>query len=289
MTDQQKSGPGLPKPKMQTMTRHTLQAQTAQPQRRPADKDPAEAAADKAKGGPASSQAKPGRSAPPAAEAQKQRQPAPAELETDMAEEDAESDDEYNAWAAENPEEAENLERITIGMAKGEISPAEAYGFSIQDMAEAAVLGSEQLEAGNLESAVIIFEGLVTAEPKIPQFRASLGQCYEKLGYNEEALESYASALILYAVIDDSKYEDILDVALLRAILLVKLERELEAIEDLTRVVPPNTDLDQAPPALVQSYVMLMNLLEKAAKKEEELAAAAPPAGDAVAPEAPPA
>jgi tetratricopeptide (TPR) repeat protein len=153
-------------------------------------------------------------------------------------------------------------------------------------MAEAAVLGAEQLDAGNLESAVIIFEGLVTAEPKIPQFRVSLGQCYEKLGFNEEALESYASALILYAVIEDSKYEDILDAALLRATLMVKLDREVEAIEDLTRVVPPNVDLEEAPPALVQSYIMLMNLLEKAAKREEEMAAEGGSADAEAAPEA---
>jgi Flp pilus assembly protein TadD len=83
-------------------------------------------------------------------------------------------------------------------------------------MAEAAVLGAEQLEKGNLESAVIIFEGLVTAEPKIPQFRVSLGQCYEKLGFIEEALDSYASAIILYAAIEEAKLDDVVDAMLLR-------------------------------------------------------------------------
>jgi tetratricopeptide (TPR) repeat protein len=255
MSDQGKSGPGLPKPKMQTMSRHTLQAQQAAP-------------------------AQKGRTAPAAKDEPSPKQPAPAEAQAQ--EEPGMSEDEFEAWAAENPEEAENLERITIGMAKGEISPAEAYGFSIEDMAEAAVLGSEQYEKGNLESAVIIFEGLVTAEPKIPQFRVSLGQCYEKLGFNEEALEAYASALILYAAIGTAKIEEIMDPAMLRAGLLIRLGRELEAIEDLTRVVPPDLDVDQAPPVMVQAYVMLYNLLEKAAKDEEEAAkaaaAAAPPA-----------
>jgi tetratricopeptide (TPR) repeat protein len=258
MTDQQKSGPGLPKPKMQTMSRHTLQAQQAAPAQKraaPAQKDEA---------------------------APKQ---AAAAAEEQLQEETAMSEEEYEAWAAENPEEAENLERVVVGMAKGEISPAEAYGISVQDMAEAAVLGAEQLEKGNIESAVIIFEGLVTAEPKIPQFRVSLGQCYEKLGFNEEALEAYASALLLYAAIGDVQLEEIMDPALLRAGLLIRLDREAEAIEDLTRVVPPDLDVEKAPPILVQAYVMLYNLLEKAAKAEEEAAKAAA----AAQPQAPPA
>lgn len=173
------------------------------------------------------------------------------------------TDEEYEAWAKENPEEAENLERITIGMAKGEISPAEAFGISVQELAEAAVLGAEALEAGNLESAVIIFEGLVTAEPNVPQFRVSLGQCYERLGYTEEALDSYSSALVLYSMIEEAPIEDIVDAALMKATLLIKDGRELEALEDLEGLIPEDFDPEEASPSMMQVYGVLMNLLDK--------------------------
>ena len=262
MSDQPKSGQGAPQPKMQTMSRHTMSAQT-QKQR------PAQSAAPGGKG--------------PA------RQAAPAEAEPETQAEELASEEEYEAWAAEHPDEAARLEAVTIGMAKGEISPAEAYGITMEDMAEAAVLGSEQLEKGNLESAVIIFEGLVTAEPKIPQFRVSLGQCYEKLGFTEEALDSYASGIILYAAIEEAKLDDIVDAMLLRSTLLIREGRDYEAIDDLSKIVPENLDLNQASPALAQCYILLMNALERVAKIEEAAAAAQPAADAAPAGDAPPA
>jgi tetratricopeptide (TPR) repeat protein len=245
MTERTGQG-GAPKPKMQPMTRHTVQAAQAagQAQRRP-----------------------------PAPEA---RQAAPPE---EAAGEDVMSQEEYEAWAAEHPDDADRLEKVTLGLAKGLITPAEAYGISVQDMAEAAVLGSEAFEAGNLESAVIIFEGLVTADPNVPMFRVSLAQCYEKMGYNEEAIDNYGVALDLYEAIEGTKLEDLADALVLRSALLVNTGREAEALEDLEYFLPEEpADLGNATPSIQQGYAMLMSLLEKASKAEEAAAAAAAPA-----------
>ncbi len=187
----------------------------------------------------------------------------------DVVEEEM-TDEEYDTWAKENPEEAENLERVTIGMAKGDISPAEAFGISMEELAEAAVLGAEALDAGNVDSAVIIFEGLVTAEPNVPQFRVSLGQCYEKLGYVEEALDSYGSALVLYSVIENAPIEEIIDAAMMKATLLIHEGRDEEAFEDLEGLIPEDFDPDDAPPALLQVYGVVLNLLDKLAPEDEE-------------------
>jgi tetratricopeptide (TPR) repeat protein len=202
---------------------------------------------------------------PPSKAAEQKR----AKSTEDLPAEEAMSPEEFDDWAAENPDEAKALEEITIGMAKGEITPAEAYGISVQELAEAAVLGAEAIEAGNLDSAVIVFEGLVTADPNVPSFRTSLGQCYEKLGYEQEALDSYGAALDLYAMIDGVPVDEVADAVVLRSMLLLKQGREEEALQELEDFVPPDLDPSTASPPLVQAYAMLLNLLEKAAAQEE--------------------
>jgi len=154
------------------------------------------------------------------------------------------SQQEYETWRNEKPEEAAAVETMVQQMAKGEVSPAEALGISDAELAYAARLGAEQLELGQHENARRIFLGLTTAEPSVPHFHVSLGQVYAATQRHEEAYDALSDGIELFTKLPKDKLpmDLFIDAILLRGQTLVRLKRPEDAISDLSVVLDAYQD-----------------------------------------------
>lgn len=77
----------------------------------------------------------------------------------------------------------------------GEITPGEFLGMSTESLYKLATVGHEMLKTGQLQAALDIFEGLVSASPYDSVFHCHLAATYARLERLEEARESYTQAL----------------------------------------------------------------------------------------------
>jgi tetratricopeptide (TPR) repeat protein len=154
------------------------------------------------------------------------------------------SEQDYEAWRSEKPQEAEALDSMVEMMAKGEVTPAEAFGISDSELAYAARLGAEQLELGQYENARKIFLGLTTAEPSVPHFHVSLGQVYAALQRHSEAYHALSDGIELFTKLPKHELPGdlFIDAVLLRGQTLIRLRRPEEAVEDLTVVLAAYQD-----------------------------------------------
>ena len=148
------------------------------------------------------------------------------------------NEQDYQAWRDEKPDEALALEGLVEQMAKGQVSPAEAFGISDGELAYAARLGAEQIELGRYENARKIFLGLTTAEPSVPHFHVSLGQAYAALQRHVEAFQALSAGLDRFAELpsDQVPGDLYIDAVLLRGQTLVRLHRPEAAVDDLMAV-----------------------------------------------------
>jgi Flp pilus assembly protein TadD len=74
---------------------------------------------------------------------------------------------------------------------------AEIEGMTSHEAGKVAQLGCDLAEAGFLDDARVIFEGLIAGNPRDVAARAALGTVYQKLGRMDEALAEYGAALDL--------------------------------------------------------------------------------------------
>ncbi|OGF65098.1 MAG: hypothetical protein A2Y62_10485 [Candidatus Fischerbacteria bacterium RBG_13_37_8] len=92
-------------------------------------------------------------------------------------------------------EKEQSALRLLEDIAEGKRTFAEVFGISIEEMYSVAQAGFNLLVSGNRDEAEIIFEGLVTINPRDPYFRTILGSIYLKKGYFEQAIAEYSMAL----------------------------------------------------------------------------------------------
>jgi tetratricopeptide (TPR) repeat protein len=97
----------------------------------------------------------------------------------------------------------ENMETALVESMKsylrGETTWAQLEGMTLEEARGIAQLGCDLAEAGRLEEARILFEGLVAGNPKDASSQAALGTVYQKLGRLDEALAAYEAALAVDA------------------------------------------------------------------------------------------
>jgi len=72
---------------------------------------------------------------------------------------------------------------------------AEIVGMSSKEAKAIAEIGSDLANAGRLEEARIVYEGLVVMNPKDAAARAALGTVYQKQGRLKDAMEEYSAAI----------------------------------------------------------------------------------------------
>ncbi len=72
---------------------------------------------------------------------------------------------------------------------------AEVEGMTWEEAKAIAQMGCELADAGQLNEAKVLFEGLVAGNPKDSASLAALGTVYQKLGRLEEAQAQYSAAL----------------------------------------------------------------------------------------------
>jgi Flp pilus assembly protein TadD len=92
-----------------------------------------------------------------------------------------------------------NVEALQVARAlvSGELTLAELEGMTYEDAQECARVGVELAEAGRLEEARIVFEGLTASNLRDSAAWGALGTVYQKLGRAEDALAAYATCLRL--------------------------------------------------------------------------------------------
>jgi len=79
----------------------------------------------------------------------------------------------------------------------GEITPAEFLGMSTESLYKVATMGYELFKSGQIQGALEIFEGLVSASPYDSVFHTHLAATYARLERFDEALAEYTRALEL--------------------------------------------------------------------------------------------
>jgi len=79
--------------------------------------------------------------------------------------------------------------------ARGELTWAEVEGLTFERATAIAQIGCDLAQAGRLEEARVIFEGLVTMNPSDSGAAGALGTVFQRLGCLDEALAAYDSAL----------------------------------------------------------------------------------------------
>lgn len=87
--------------------------------------------------------------------------------------------------------------RLVVELVRGTRTLAEITGMTSKDAAELARRGEALADDGNLESARVIFEGLVACNPRDVGAQAALGTLYEKLGRRQLAMDCFDAALAL--------------------------------------------------------------------------------------------
>ena len=79
--------------------------------------------------------------------------------------------------------------------AKGDMSFRQLHAVSTPDMMEMARIGHAMIEAGRLDDALVIFDGLHVLEPREPYFLTALGVIYFRKGDMEAAARFLDSAI----------------------------------------------------------------------------------------------
>ncbi len=90
--------------------------------------------------------------------------------------------------------QTESVQKLKA-FARGELTWAEVEGMTFAQAQAIAKVGCDLAEAGRLEEARILFEGLVAGNPKDAAAHAALGSVYQRLGRTEDALTEYSAAL----------------------------------------------------------------------------------------------
>lgn len=81
----------------------------------------------------------------------------------------------------------------------GVITLGELEGISKEEQYEMAALGHRNLQAGKLDAARKVFEGLVALDPKDAYFHLVLGSVAQRQDRNADAIKSYSRAITLDA------------------------------------------------------------------------------------------
>src|SRR5687768_7394816 len=89
----------------------------------------------------------------------------------------------------------DTMQQKLKSFARGEMTWAEVEGMTWEEANAIAQVGCELADAGRLQEARVIFEGLVAGNPKDSGTRAALGTVYQKLGRIEDALAEYTGAI----------------------------------------------------------------------------------------------
>ena len=76
-----------------------------------------------------------------------------------------------------------------------EMTLAETIGFTWSDAMTISEMAFDLVEAGNLDSAITLFHGLLALNPKHAAIQAALGAVYEKQGRLVEAEQAYSEAI----------------------------------------------------------------------------------------------
>jgi len=92
----------------------------------------------------------------------------------------------------------EDIEEAVSGFLVGDITLAQLEGISAEEMYSIADTGYDLFEAGKLEDAKKIFEGLACYNPMDAYFHSVLGSIYQKEENFEEATKQYRGAVELY-------------------------------------------------------------------------------------------
>lgn len=87
--------------------------------------------------------------------------------------------------------------QAAVDLALGRRTLAELTGLTAEQARQIAERGTGLAQAGRLEEARILFEGLVASNPRDDGAHAALGTLYEKLGRRDAALDSFDAALAL--------------------------------------------------------------------------------------------
>ena len=87
--------------------------------------------------------------------------------------------------------------RAVVELALGRRTLAELTGLTQERAREIADRGTRLAQAGRLEEARILFEGLTASNPQDDGAHAALATIYEKLGRRDAALDSFDAALAL--------------------------------------------------------------------------------------------
>lgn len=90
------------------------------------------------------------------------------------------------------------MEDAVCGFLVGDITLAQLEGVTAEEMYSIADTGYDLFEAGKLEDAKKIFEGLACYNPMDAYFHAVLGSIYQREENYEEATKQYRGAVELY-------------------------------------------------------------------------------------------
>ena len=147
------------------------------------------------------------------------------------------SNEEFEAWRENSPEQATAVTELLGLVARGEITPARAFGISDDEILEAARLAGEQHKQGRYDKAEKIYAGLAAAVPDVPHFHLSLGQVFQCQGRLEEARNAYSDGIRRLTHSEHPSQEMLAEAVLLRAQVLVRLGLKEAAAEDLRLVL----------------------------------------------------
>ena len=92
----------------------------------------------------------------------------------------------------------EEIEDAVAGFLVGDITLAQLEGITADEMYSIADTGYDLFEAGKLEEAKSIFEGLACYNPMDAYFHTVLGSIYQREANYEEAARQYRGAVELY-------------------------------------------------------------------------------------------
>ena len=89
----------------------------------------------------------------------------------------------------------EELKKALLAVVAGDATWAEVEGMTFEEAKAIAQVGCDLAAAGRIDEARIVFEGLVTMNPRDSAAHAALGTVYQKLGRIEEAITEYSTAI----------------------------------------------------------------------------------------------
>ena len=147
------------------------------------------------------------------------------------------SNEEFEAWKQNSPEQVTAVTELLGLVASGEITPAKAFGISDDELLEAARLAGDQHKQGRYDNAEKIYAGLAAAVPEVPHFHLSLGQVLQCQGRLEEARNAYGDGIRRLTQSEHPAQEMLAEAVLLRAQVLVRLGHKGAAAEDLCLVL----------------------------------------------------